>query len=999
MRRKWLMLAVAVVGSMAGAGEAPPVPRVPVESAALDLMDGYWRYHLTFSAARVSPAELANLGVDTTKPRLDRPFYYDLGWYSGHGGSTELAYLIESAPPPPDWVKPQFDDSVWPRRKKPFLIGGASHIGLAVGLACFRTCVWVEDPERVKGLNLELTYRGGVVVYVNGQEMVRGHLPALSPSNGPKGEIKPDTSGEDYPLEAYVLEPEEFWTLKPERPRAIPDLRGTFPGPGGFVRDRAKEGKINPRFSPEDLTSFYPAPGGDYVHLSRQEWSEVQGLRDRQLGPVEIPKGFLRKGPNVIAVEVHRSDLNPVVHDGKRLGTSSHGWGYFGGTIWMHGLLKSAKITSDPPGAVLAEARPAETQVWIEDIHRRCFSPEFGPAGQASAPLRLVGARNGSYSGQVVLGVSAASGDVKASASDLTRAGLPDAPRQAGGGKVPAGAVSVRYGVPLPVVQLAALGADRGGSRWRVPEKSGYVIDAVETYGPKGASKDGTLFSQAMSEIAFFDQLSPTAPKRVPANSCLPVWVTVKVPQDAQPGEYRGELSIGAGGATAKVPLRLWVMDWALPDPADFKTVMALEQSPYGVAAHYKVPLWSDQHFKLMENSFRLLAEIGNDYLVIPVLTGSEFGNREDSMIRWVRGSGGPPAAAAQAGVYECDFSVLDRYLRLACKYVKPRCVCFVVAHAADNSLFVKPRVLLKDGDHVSPVDVPEPGTEEAKAFWRPLVEGVRKRLADRGLDQALHWGFYWDYIDHDKTRGYGSAMINLLAELAPGVGWARGCHMSRKGGKDKDAFTFVSTIYDLPSPHQHDKATGRLGVLSHKGWKNPMLHLVLPRVVNNVITVEGPSPPFVYRMAPERAIVCGARGVARVGADYWAETYQSGWCGPGQVGMPVTAVFWPGENGAEAGARFECLREGIQETEARIFLENTLEGPGAGAPPLKAAQEILDQRIQATLHIPPAFSEPRVSEYCGGWQERSWDLYAAAAAGGGGRAPSDAEKKAFFDR
>ena len=50
------------------------------------------------------------------------------------------------------------------------------------------------DPAQVKDLKLSLTYYGGAIVYVNGQELVRGHVakegtPALA---------------DGYPPEAFV---------------------------------------------------------------------------------------------------------------------------------------------------------------------------------------------------------------------------------------------------------------------------------------------------------------------------------------------------------------------------------------------------------------------------------------------------------------------------------------------------------------------------------------------------------------------------------------------------------------------------------------------------------------------------------------------------------------------------------------------------------------------------------------------------------------------------
>ena len=52
-----------------------------------------------------------------------------------------------------------------------------------------------------------------------------------------------------------------------------------------------------------------------------------------------------------------------------------------------------------------------------------------------------------------------------------------------------------------------------------------------------------------------------------------PVWITVTVPADARPGDYRGKVTVGADGTRAlEIPLHLAVLDWKLPDSRDFTT-------------------------------------------------------------------------------------------------------------------------------------------------------------------------------------------------------------------------------------------------------------------------------------------------------------------------------------------------------------------------------------------------------------------------------------------
>ena len=166
---------------------------------------------------------------------------------------------------------------------------------------------------------------------------------------------------------------------------------------------------------------------------------------------------------------------------------------------------------------------------------------------------------------------------------------------------------------------------------------------------------------------------------------------------------------------------------------------------------------------------------------------------------------------------------------------------------------------------------------------------------------------------------------------------------------------------------------------------------------MSGVLNVEGRAAPFAWRCYPELAIASGAVGIGRVGLDYWNWTYQDGWRGGGQVGMSINTSAWPGKKRIHSSARLEMLREGMQEAEARIVIEKALEGAFANSAAGKKAQQVLDERIMATLHMPRMVYCSRAYEYHGGWQGRSWKLYAAAAVATGGRAPHAAAMEKFF--
>lgn len=234
-----------------------------------------------------------------------------------------------------------------------------------------------------------------------------------------------------------------------------------------------------------------------------------------------------------------------------------------------------------------------------------------------------------------------------------------------------------------------------------------------------------------------------------------PIWVTVCVPKDAVPGQYSGFLNIASGAASAKVDVKLKVVDWVLPETRDFASHMGLFQSPDTVALKYKVPMWSEEHWRLMEKSFALMGQWGNKEVYITCIDKTHLGN-EHSMVRYLKQEGGS---------YRPDFSIAERYLDLALKYFgKPPVIgLYVWEYASGYGWHAHPgpeddpkwniaqkeaaafTVLDPKTGELSEGKVPFWGTPESVAFWRPLVEGMRDILRKRGLEKSLMLGVAGD--------------------------------------------------------------------------------------------------------------------------------------------------------------------------------------------------------------------------------------------------------------
>ncbi|QDV53928.1 EDR1-related protein [Gimesia fumaroli] len=110
------------------------------------------------------------------------------------GKETEWKYQDDGKALPPDWVQPDYVDAKWSRGLAPLGFGDRG-LNTLVRFGedpqnkqittYFRRAFQVEDPDKLKKLVLLIRSDDGIVVYLNGKEIVRHNLP--------QGQIKWDT--------------------------------------------------------------------------------------------------------------------------------------------------------------------------------------------------------------------------------------------------------------------------------------------------------------------------------------------------------------------------------------------------------------------------------------------------------------------------------------------------------------------------------------------------------------------------------------------------------------------------------------------------------------------------------------------------------------------------------------------------------------------------------------------------------------------------------------
>ncbi|MFH0980826.1 MAG: glycoside hydrolase domain-containing protein [Planctomycetota bacterium] len=868
---------VAVVGAGAGGGlvaqrvAAAGEMAKPAAAEAGTVVLGagsYWRTHAT-----LQPRTVLGESVKEAKP--------------GGPSAGQMEGFARTSPPPAGWMQTDFDDSDWFRAANPMRGGQYGHSmgfhDLGVALFAARSRFEVKDPATIQNLTLAMTYAGGVVIYLNGQEVVRANLA--------DGKIDPLAPAEIYPKEAYV----------------------------------DAQGKLIENKSP------------DKAALAR---------RLRRLGPVELPVKLLRKGVNVLAVENHRSIFQPEAMLWAKVNALSASF-----AVWPHVGVTELYLKADGVGIVPNVERPAGVQIWNQDIHSVFSVTEYGDPCEPLRPVRLVVARNGVCSGQVVVGSTSAITGLKAAASDLVQRG--------GAGKIPASRIAIRYG-STTTLGIRASHDGLSDTGW-TPVPAFAVLDE-EPPAKVDPQVLGT-YVEGRARLGLPAKMTPAA--------LVPVWVTVRVPKDAAPGLYEGALTLSADVLPAvKVPVNLDVIGWTLPGPGDFRTFVSLYQSPESLAVHYNIPLWSEEHWKLLEGAFKLMGELGNRFVCVPLVNHTQFGN-DACMIPWIK---------QPDDSYKHDFTVYDRYVGLAAKHCALKVISYQVylsegwkTPGPEKPTFVT--VVDKPGGKGEVLKLPAYNTAECRNLLTPLLNEIREHNTKMGLgkDVMLVWGISQD-------TGVHKDVVAFFKELAPDMGWHYGAHNWSRKTLTNFALAEVLLQLDIDPPEK-----GR-----RYGWKCPMLMLASQR------KHEGVRPPLAVRAIAEHALLSGNRGLGRYGLDYWpVKGGVKSFCG--EINLfgrwPESAVearaLWlpylamPGPKGPLPWLKTEVLREGIQEAEARIFLEEALVDKTISGEPAERCQKILDQRSEfcrlafqdwlgGTIPFPFTCDQ--------GWRKSSADLYRLAA-------------------
>ena len=362
MRPIWpLMLAGAAAAASAARASADdaPTPAADTRTVILDTA-GFWRWRTVWET----------VDVVRRSGRVEHVrFDIERNWFRKNPGKVEVDaghYKIVPVPTvrlpehtSPDWMKPDFDDSTWARLRGPMLDGSKNPNWK---LILMRGRFEVTDPAAAGDLALSVTYRGGLVVYLNGEELTREHMSA--------GPVTPDTPAAPYPEEVYL-----------------------------------------------DDAGYVTWPHDDADQYRRRHEKRIRRLRN-----LRIPASKLKRGVNVIALGLHRPPSPEVlfIRRIKRYPFLDER------ALWCKVGLLDVSLTAPAGSSAAPNTSPPRGRgflVWNHSIVRKVFIPDYPDPFALLRPVRLTGVRNGTFAGQVVVGHERPIRGLTAVASDLAGPG------------------------------------------------------------------------------------------------------------------------------------------------------------------------------------------------------------------------------------------------------------------------------------------------------------------------------------------------------------------------------------------------------------------------------------------------------------------------------------------------------------------------------------------------------------------------------------------------
>ncbi len=208
----------------------------------------------------------------------------------------------------------------------------------------------------------------------------------------------------------------------------------------------------------------------------------------------------------------------------------------------------------------------------------------------------------------------------------------------------------------------------------------------------------------------------------LPGKSLRPVWLSVDIPADAEPGAYRGTIEVKDEKHSVALQLSIRVQKQLLPPPHEWKYRLDLWQNPWVIAWYNHVQPWSEAHKVLLKQHLKRYADAGGKWITTYAVHSPWSDNSymiEGAMIEWIK---------KQNGSWKFDYSIFDEYVQLAMDLGIDKAITIYTPIPWGNRFrYLDERT----GNYVYAVW--PPGSAEFNRFWNIFLTDLQAHLIKKG--------------------------------------------------------------------------------------------------------------------------------------------------------------------------------------------------------------------------------------------------------------------------
>ena len=404
------------------------------------------------------------------------------------------------------------------------------------------------------------------------------------------------------------------------------------------------------------------------------------------------------------------------------------------------------------------------------------------------------------------------------------------------------------------------------------------------------------------------DPLLTSPPAEIKPNWTQGIWLTISVPADADPGEYKGALKVEAGSESKQFDLSLRVLDFTLPGMKRGDFYLNIWQDPAAVARLANVPLWSPEHWKLLEAYTQDLAAHGQRSISTSIVYDpwrSQTGFVYPSMVEW-RFPG--EYQAGQASKFQFDFSVFDHYVEMMMKAGIDKSIqCFsMVDGPGQTSLCNIGYIDTTTGKlRVCPTHVGDAAYRDA---WGAFLPALVSHLKQLGWLDRTYIGF------DEKPQAVMNGIFSVLKADAPEL------KIALAGGSSSEESARAGDLILHYGALSRRDAVRKL-LAERRGVGPTAFYTSCDTASPNTFIY---SPQWESRLLPWIAYQRGLAGYTRWAYQSWPDDV---WQHPeSRWHSGDSFLVYPGKDGPIDSTRWELLRQGIEDYDALGMLKQKID-------------------------------------------------------------------------